>query len=202
MMNDTQRFDRLALIAKRYRELRGLGLAVIGLAFAGASGIALAAGWDSEGAVIATLGLATVAMVPAVQWIQRYYDARFGRVKVTPRLSKSLAAGLFVTVVIGIERALQLPAHMVTPLALCGLGFLWVAIRDWPLRAYHLLGAAGVALALGVQFTADAALHPWPAVARSFLLLGLSCIAVGLLDHRLLVAALQRNPAAQSEPNQ
>jgi hypothetical protein len=77
---------------------------------------------------------------------------------------------------------------------------LWIVVRDWPHRSHYAIGAvAGMAgfLVIGsAPAPGDSAWLIDPAVAGyyvfAFGLTGIALVAVGLLDHRLLVTAMWR----------
>jgi hypothetical protein len=79
--------------------------------------------------------------------------------------------------------------------AVCSL---WLAVRDWPWRAYYI----GATVAVAIAFTASAAvggvLDSSLTLAAMFFAIGTSMVPIGLLDHRLLVRLIQeaRSPEA------
>ena len=75
---------------------------------------------------------------------------------------------------------------------------MWVALRDWPWRAYYL--AAPVAVATAFTFTASGGgvIEPSLTLAVLFLTIGASFVPIGILDHMLLVKLMKEARAPES----
>ena len=199
-MDETKTLARIRLVTARYNELHGLGGVALGLAFTIAFGIYFAMDARSEGAGVAAMIGALALTVPGVALVLRFYRATYGRVQQPPRrANRGLWHGVFCGIFIGLEPILG-TGRMLTPFVVIGLLFLRVAMRDWPLRGYHLFGAAACALGIVIQLQAPAFERPLisPPAAASFLLLGLACIPIGFLDHRLLATTMKRTAGEEA----
>jgi hypothetical protein len=91
----------------------------------------------------------------------------------------------------------SIPAGAPTVATVVGVS-VWVAIRDWPARAYYL--AAPVAVATAFTFTASGGgvMSPQLTLAILFLAIGASFVPIGMLDHMLLVRLVKEARAAES----
>ena len=76
-------------------------------------------------------------------------------------------------------------------LSFVGLVSLWVAIRDWPWRAYYLGATAAVAIGFAASAPVGGLLAPDMTLGVMFILLGVSMVPIGLLDHLLLVKLMK-----------
>jgi hypothetical protein len=79
-----------------------------------------------------------------------------------------------------------------------GLASVWLAVRDWPWRAYYLLAAGAVALGFIASAPITGALPPNLTIGVIMLLLGASMVAIGLLDHALLVKLMKEARDSQA----
>jgi uncharacterized iron-regulated membrane protein len=91
----------------------------------------------------------------------------------------------------------EIPAGGPTVL-IVGLFSLWVAFRDWPWRGYYLLPALAVAGGLAASAPVGGLLVPNLTLGVMFPLLGGSMVAVGLLDHLLLVKLMKEARESQA----
>jgi hypothetical protein len=190
----------IRLIARRYRELQGLGT----LANAGWMLLLLVGlRCSTNRQVLAWFGAFALYAIVSQTWlrrrIERYYVTRFGRA--AERSSSTLGPGVdagawaFLPVLLDSEFRLWAIAAAIT-IALIG-GPLWRVVRDWPQRWYWLFPVcvgAGLCLRFITVDTTDR--HAWTvfATAAGFV----TVTAAGLLDHALLVRTLSR--AAADEP--
>ena len=198
---DQRRLERIRLLSARFAELKGLRVAAAGGAILLGQALYLAAipAPGSEGALVA-LAMSFVPVVPAVVALNRYYSETFGRQVVRPpdrwwplRTQLVLLIGLAITTWLN-TRFPEIPPGAPTA-AVVGLLSLWITARDWPWRWYYISATIAVAIA----FTARAAnsIGPGSAVAVTFLLTGMAMLAIGLLDHRLLVKLVREARESQ-----
>jgi hypothetical protein len=198
---DQHRLEHIRFLTSRFHELQGLRVAVAGAALAAVMGAYLIAAPTptDNGAMIATLA-SLVPMVPGEWWARRYYTKTFGQVASAPRDRRWPPVFFFVYFLIAwcLNTWIpSLPAGAPTA-AIVALASLWVAIRDWPWRAYYL----GATLAVAIGFAASASgaglLGPGMTLVTIFLLLGTSLVPIGVLDHLQLVKLMReaREPEA------
>ena len=193
-----QHLRAIRLVTERYRELQGLRLVLGGVSLAGCFGAFALMG--APGGAIGQAIVSAVMIVlsfPGIWLTNRYYATRFGRVvrregrDWTPWLSLfgitvgssalntwSLALGPVTFVVVVIPAAA-----------------LWVTVRDWPLRSYHVLAALAASVALWFVFTTPLAERSL-AEALALAVVGAVYIPVGWLDHRLLTRVMPKRDAA------
>ena len=74
----------------------------------------------------------------------------------------------------------------------------WVAVRDWPWRAYYLSATVAVAMGLVASAPVGGLLAPNMTLGVMFPLLGGSMVAIGLLDHFLLVKLMKEARESQA----
>src|SRR5688572_10839007 len=76
-----QQLKGIRLVTERYRDLQGLRLVLIGVAFVATCGAYALAGapWGSSGLLIAIV-TAFAIMAPGMLLLDRYYAQRFGRI--------------------------------------------------------------------------------------------------------------------------
>ena len=197
---DQRRLERIRLLSSHFHELQGFRVAAAGASMA--LGLALyllvMPNPTSEGALVA-LGLSFAPVFPAVWWLNRYYAAAFGRqVMRLPDGWRKAYLLLIVYFMIGMwlnARFPEIPAGAPTA-ATVALLSLWVTARDWPWRAYY--ASATVAVAIAFAAGASGAIDPGARVAVTFLLTGVSMMAIGLLDHRLLVTLVEEARVSQT----
>ena len=183
--------ETIRLVTERYRDLQGLRLVFAGAMVAATSGGLLIAGAPQRAVLIALIAT-FIAMWP-VQWLlDRYYTAKFGRTvrRPSPIAGWWLLGAMAVLATLTGEPFGPGQIMIATFLIAAGAAF-WIVVRDWPVRAHHLLGCAALVFGASVQL---ASLHSDAlprAQALSFLALGLAYIPVGLLDHRLLASVMR-----------
>jgi hypothetical protein len=71
-----------------------------------------------------------------------------------------------------------------------------VAIRDRPLRAYHLAAPAAVAIGFAASAPFGGPIPPNLTLSAIFVVLGSSMVPIGLLDHFLLVKLMNEAASA------
>jgi hypothetical protein len=187
-----ERLRTVRLVSERYAGLQGLRLVVIGAAYAVVFGVVLILGPVTATSTLMIAIAIMFAIVLPSQWLlTRYYESRFGRI--VPPFSGD--HGLWISV--GTALAVTITDKMTGAGALAGGGAiaagaaLWIVIRDWPLRSYHLLGGAACAVGVSLQFLAANSTALPRAQATAFVIVGLAYILVGVLDHRLLTSVLR-----------
>lgn len=197
---DQSRLERIRLLSARFYELQGLRVALAGGCIAVVMGLYLIAAPapTGNGAMVALL-VSFVPVIAGMPRLDRYYATTFGRQVWSPPKYRLLILACFL--VVGWSLNTWIPS--ISPggptVWIVALASLWVAIRDWPWRAYYL----GVTLAVAAAFTATtsgAGLVDDPGLTLGvlFLTVGVSMVAVGVLDHLLLVKLMKevRQPEA------
>lgn len=190
---DQNRLERIRLLSARFNELQGLRVALAGACMAVGIGVYLFSTPSPTGnGTMVALAVSFVPVLAGMRWLDRYYATTFGR-QIWTR-SRHLA--LFVLGYLGIALILNTWTPEIAAggptLGIVALASLWIAIRDWPWRAYYL----GVTLAIAATFaatTSGAGLIPDPGLTLGalFLAVGVSMVVVGMLDHLLLVKLLK-----------
>jgi hypothetical protein len=199
------RLQRIGFLSTRFVELHGFRTAVVGasLALVMGSYLVLTPTPSNNGALLA-LGLSFVPMAPGVWWANRYYSATFGRQVIKARNPGRLIAFGCAYWVIGFSLDKAFPAIPAgAPTAATVVLFAsWVAVRDWPVRAYYLAAPAAVIAAFMVTASGGGVLTPNLTLVTIFFTLGVSIVVIGLLDHRLLVKLVEdaREVSAPSDP--
>jgi hypothetical protein len=178
-----ERLDRIRLLSARFHELQGLRLAFAGVCLTvGMGGYLTATPNPTDSGALIAVAASFLPVIAAMPWLNRYYATTFGRQ--TRRRTRYAALFLILYFVIAGSlhvSILSIPAGAPT-LATVVLVSLFVAIRDWPWRAYYVGAAAAVVIGFAVSASG---------VATVFLLLGASFIPIGLFDHLLLVKLMK-----------
>ena len=200
---DQHRLNRIRFLSQRFNELQGLRVAFTGLCIALGLGsyLAVTAQPTDNGAMVA-LVVSFAPVVPGVWWLNRYYTSTFGRqVSVpTPRWWQLAMIPLFGFMVFLNAQFPSIPAGAPT-LMVVAIASAWVAIRDWPWRAYYLGGTAAVALSFAASASGAGILGPGKTLGAMFLAVGISMVPIGLLDHFLLVRLVNESREPQSAPS-
>ncbi len=197
---------RIHLVSRHFGELQGLRMALFGSASTLVFGTYVAAPpAEGQGAIWIALAAAFGLTAACQRFVRHYYDSTFGRVSPNrsnhgPLSGWSGAALGFLMVLSGL--AAKLPPSAAGLPFIAGLS-LWIVIRDWPFRTYHLVGFAAALSGTFLLMTPAAAAAPDASVAAAFLLLGVACVPVGFFDHRLLVSVMRETamPDAAAEPD-
>lgn len=185
--------DRIRLLSARFKEPQGFRVALTGACIAIVMGGYLIGtpAPTGNGAMVAVL-VSFVPVIPGLWWLSRYYAMNFGRQAWSP--PRHWLLFLIGYQVVGWSFNTWIPSIPAggPTLATVALASLWVAIRDWPWRAYYL----GVTLAVAVAFTATSSgagliQNPDLTLGVLFLTVGVSMVPVGLLDHLLLVRLMK-----------
>jgi hypothetical protein len=199
---DQHRLERIRLLSARFHELQGLRVVLTGVCITlGVSGYLIATPNPTNDGALVTLLVSFVPVMAGMPRLNRYYAETFGR-QVWRRSRKwPLILGLYMVVGWSLNAGIPaIPAGGPT-IWTVGLASLWVAIRDWPWRAYYLGAAAAVAIGFAASAPVGGLLAPNMTLSVMFLLLGASMVPIGLLDHHLLVTLMKdaREPQAAAD---
>ena len=199
---DQHHLARIRLLSRRFLELQGLRLAFAGATLAAVLGSYMTVTHPTDNGALVALGAAFLLMLPGQWWVHRYYANTVGRQVPKPHNSMWTVAFLLAYFAIAtyLNRSYpELPAGTPTTLIVV-LFSMWVAIRDWRWRGYY----AGVAVAVASTFGANVAgvdvIDRGMTLAATLFATGLSFIAAGLLDHRLLLRLMKDAREPQSAP--
>ena len=196
---DPQRLERIRLLSSRFHELQGLRVALAGIAIILAVGsYVMAAPVPTNNGAMIALGASFLVMVPGMWWLNRYYAETFGRQVWKPgRFTWLFLPAYFVVASLLNTFIPSIPAGAPTAATVVVVS-MWVAIRDWPWRAYYL--AAPLAVAMAFPFTASGGgvIDPQLTLAVLFLTIGAAFVPIGLLDHMLLVKLMKEARVPES----
>ena len=205
-----QDLARIAFVTARFSDLQGLRTAALGAAVVisvVASTMAPTDFGDPLTQIVLPVQNATYALAIG---LNGYYSRCFGRVPATghhrrnSRPSWDLAAGaapyaIMLGMSVDFLKGFFYPGG-VSYGAVAVAGFsAWIVWRDWPHRVHHVIavfaGAVGIAISSSIPIAHRVFGNPLDPIVASHLvltyaLLGLGVFAVGLLDHRLLAAAM------------
>jgi hypothetical protein len=189
---DKHRLDRIRLLSSRFHELHGLRLVVAGAAIMIAvGGYLLAAPAPTNNGAMIALAASFVLMAPGVWWLTRYYAQTFGRQVWKPGRFSLLFVPAYLMVGWVLNATIpSIPAGGPTVATVVVLSA-WVAIRDWPWRAYYLAAPLAVAAVFTLTASGGGAINPQLTLALLFLTIGASFVPIGILDHMLLVRLLK-----------
>ena len=203
---DQKRLARIRLLSSRFNQLQGLRVALAGalLAIVMAIYVVVRPTPYNEGALVALLVWFPLA-AQGEWWMRGYYARTFGRqVSRPPKNPRRMALVFLVLFAIAWYLNWRFPAiPSGAPTAYwVALLSVWVAVRDWPWRAYYLGATAAVAIALGLSAAVGGVLDPSLTIATMFFAVGTSMVPIGLLDHWLLVRLVKeaREATAPSDP--
>ena len=198
-----ERLERIRLLSRRFRELQGLRIAFVGAALVLVLGgyLITTSKPTDTGAMIA-VAISFVLIVPAQWRLNHYYAAKFGRQVSSrpPNYWRFFFIGFAYSVVTSTLNAKipEIPAGAPS-LAFVAMASIWLAIRDWPWRAYYLLATVAVATGFIASAPVTGVLEPGMTLAAIFLLLGASMVPIGVLDHLLLVRLMKEVRESQAE---
>lgn len=202
---DQKRLARIRLLSSRFNQLQGLRVASAGalLATVMALYVVVRPTPYNEGALVALLvWLPLVAQ--SEWWLRAYYARAFGRQVARPKNPVRVAIVFWMLCAVGVYLNWRFPAiPSGAPTAYTvALVSVWIAVRDWPWRAYYLGATAAVAIALGLSAAVGGVLDPSLTIAAMFFAVGTSMVPIGLLDHWLLVRLVKeaREATAPSDP--
>ena len=192
-----QHLRSIRLVTERYRELQGLRLVLVGLALFGCFGAfaLLGAPGGTTGQAVVSVTMIAVSF-PGMWLADRYYAGRFGRVVRGERRDRSMWPLVTFTVGSSVLNNWLSVGPLTFAVAFLAPMALWIAIRDWPLRAHHFLAAFAASVALWVVFTTPLAERPL-AEALAMVIIGAVSIPVGVLDHRLLTRVMPKRSAEE-----
>ncbi len=191
-------YAAIRLVAKRFAELQGLRYVLAGSIFAISGSAFLLAGAPHGFTGLFVTVVAAMTVIFTGMWLlDRYYIWKFGRV-VQPEREKDL----WRVAAIAVGTTLANQAFGVGPFTagfiIAGGFALYIAIRDCPLRSYHVLSSVAAVVALTLTFrTSPAERHL--AEAWALAICGTAYIPIGLLDHRLLRSVMRRGDVADPE---
>jgi hypothetical protein len=213
-----RRLERIAFVTRRFGDLQGLRSASLGAAL-----IVCVVFWTllPDGFAPPSIHhlplLAQMMMLSLTRGLDAYYARSFGRALSEGRhgavsnqnlWSQPATRGPAMVITAMFVDALKdpyLPGISLGAATLAAYSS-WVLVRDWPERMHHLIGlAAGVAGMLiasslpVVQRSFSDPIDPFTAagIVLSYAIFGLGLLAVGLLDHRLLVTAMDGRAPGQ-----
>lgn len=143
--------------------------------------------------------LITVAAALVVVWIQRYYDRTFGRAR--PSLAHRLGEWGFGVVGGGLGlAAFWLDMTLKLPVSLVGLTCAAAILCDyarlnWYARGWFRSYALGMTLlVLAISWLPLLGVPVFPTLLIVVTVMGVVLMALGLLDHRLLMQTMKRAP--------
>jgi hypothetical protein len=76
-------------------------------------------------------------------------------------------------------------------IAIVVLASVWVAVRDWPMRADYLVLPTVVGIAFVATASGGGPLSPNLTLVTLFITIGTSMVPIGVLDHLLLVRLIK-----------
>ncbi|MBA3639821.1 MAG: hypothetical protein H0W53_11155 [Acidobacteria bacterium] len=213
-----ERLLRIAFVTTRYAELQGLKLVILGagvLASVVTWGL-LSEDLNPFQLMNMSIGLFFIVSV----WANGYYARWFGSVPLVPAprfaffyavnndaTQSSVAVGkpesvgawvMYIALIIEVLKGMIYPGG-VSPTAAALAGYsAWVLVEDGRYRSHYVLGLAAGVLGISLTWAIPSSFRlpgPLPtAFALPYLqtygILGVALIALGLLDHRLLVTAM------------
>ena len=200
---DRHRLDRIRLLSARFHELQGLRLAFAGACLTlGVGGYLMGTAQPTDTGAMIALVASFVPVIVGMPWLNRYYATTFGR----QEWSRSRYAPLFLIVYVAVGWCLNtwipsIPAGAPTTATVI-LASLWIAVRDWPWRAYYLGCATAVAIAFTASASGTGVLAAQMTLATIFVTIGAAFVAIGLLDHLLLVKLMKDVRAAAARASE
>ena len=200
---DQHHLNRIRFLSRRFNELKGFRVAFTGLCIAVGLGsyLAVAAQPTDNGALVALL-MSFVPVVPGMSWLNRYYTSTFGRQvsEPTPMWWRLAWIPLFLFMAYLNARIPSIPAGAPT-LAVVAVASALVAIRDWPWRGYYFIATVAVTLSFAASASGAGVFGPGRTVGAMFIAVGVSMVAIGLLDHFMLVRLVKEAREPQSASN-
>ena len=192
---------RIEFVTRRYIELRGLNVALIG-AIVALSALFARAALGPDGSIHPLFEIPMMSLMILTAPIEIAYQLAFGRAK--PPFWRDLVAAvpiLLITIGIFADWA-QLLGMLQAPASVGALLFVlygtWIAVRDWRWRPYYVLLCAAAVIAIGTGAGAAAGgtyVSRLMTYLRAYAVLSVGITAVGLLDHRLLITSLHDGAA-------
>ena len=156
-MDQRESLDRVRLVSQRFTPLQGLAVAAAGILFVLVFGVYLVAAPAPGRGIWIALAIAFLLAVPLTSLSRRYYAATLGRVSpIAYRLTLIQVVAMALAMGV-IDRVLSVPAPA-NALPIAAAGALWIAIRDWPFRIYHLGGCLAALGAFALQIMPNAGL--------------------------------------------
>lgn len=198
---DQHHLDRIRLLSARFHQLQGLRVALTGVCIALiVGGYLVFSPQPTDNGSMVALAVSFVPVIPGVWLLNRYYATTFGRQVLSPPEQRYLPVFVFFYFLLGMILNATIPAIPAgAPTAVTtALISVWVAIRDWPYRAHYLLVTAAVVLGFAVSASGAGLLPAHLTLGTIFVLLGASFVAVGVLDHLLLVKLMKEARQTQT----
>ena len=199
---------RIEFVTRRYIELRGLNVALIG-AIVALSALFARAALGPDGSIHPLFEIPMMSLMILTAPIEIAYQLAFGRAK--PPFWRDLVAAvpiLLITIGIFADWA-QLLGMLQAPASVGALLFVlygtWIAVRDWRWRPYYVLLCAAAVIAIGTGAGAAAGgtyVSRLMTYLRAYAVLSVGITAVGLLDHRLLITSLHDGTVPRPTPAQ
>jgi len=190
-------YTKIRLVAERYRDVRGLRLVVAGSALVAFFGVyVLAGGPGAFAGFVLALACAFGTIAIALQWVDRFYVSRFGRIVHSESSDTAVALSIGIGIVVTIANQ-WLGTFVLGAVVAAATMALWVAIRDWPLRWYYLLGVVPAIVASWIRFRLPG-LSREMAEAIGLVIIGASFIPIGFLDHRLLTSVMRPRKSSEA----
>jgi hypothetical protein len=192
---------RIQFVTRRYMELRGLNVALIG-AIVALSALFARAALGPDGSLYPSFEIPMMSLMILIGPIEIGYQLAFGRAK--PPFWRDIVSAvpmLLITIGIFADWArllgmLRAPASVGALLfALYGT---WIAVRDWRWRPYYVFLCASAVIAIATSAGAAAGgayVSRLMTYFRAYAVLSAGITAVGLLDHRLLITSLHDGAA-------
>jgi hypothetical protein len=206
-----QDIRRIAFVSQRYLELQGLGLALCGAGMILGCLMMHLAGTGPSGAAFMPFMLGSVLAANVTPYLLRSYQRSFGHA-VGTRVQQFTAGLPQLLVVAGglADMSFQMQgwfAPSVAAIALAASSAV-IVLRDWRYRLHHLVGiAAGITGAI-VTSLIPHSVNQWgdigPGRVEAYLLaytiVGLGLMAIGLLDHQLLMSFMRPEQPVDAIP--
>ena len=175
---------RIRLVARHFYDLQGLAMVLLAI-FQIVWGLV----WldtHSEGIMAALMLGSVVAVAWPMKRLDRYYVERFGRVQggrysLPQIIVMSLVSPMFL------QDRWQ-PAGTALFILVLGSYSAWLVFDGWPDRCHHLVAVGATVLAAVMAFHAGSS---YDALARAFVLFGISEVPCGFADHALLVRTMR-----------
>jgi hypothetical protein len=186
--------QRIRFLSSRFLPLQGLRVAAMGATLTAVMcGYLIATSQPTNNGALIALGVTGLLMIPGQWWAHYYYTSRFGRQRAKPKDRRYTL--MFLAVYWVVAWCLHtwvpsIPAGAPTAMTVA-LYSSWVAIRDWPSRAYYAGATVAIVLAFAATSSGGGILPPNLTLVTVFLAVGVSLVPIGILDHLLLVRLLK-----------
>lgn len=176
---------RIRLVTRHFYDLQGLTLVVLG-----SVEIVWGLVWlETHNLTVIVLLVAgsVLAFIWPKKYLDRYYAGRFGRVQGGGGFPLPWVIVLSLATPLLLQDRWQ-PAGTSVFILVLGSHPAWLLFDGWPDRRHYLVAVGATVLAGVMAFHAGS---PSDAIARAFVLFGISEIPCGLADHALLVRTMR-----------